>query len=39
VDETLEFARRGLLRLEATVVGLSQFNEAVQKLRRGEVAG
>jgi alcohol dehydrogenase, propanol-preferring len=39
VDETLEFARRGLLRLEATVVGLSQFNEAVQKLKNGQVAG
>jgi len=39
LDETLEFARRGLLHLKPTVVGLSQFNEAVQKLKRGEVAG
>ena len=29
----------GLLRLEPTVVGLSKFNESVQKLRNGEVAG
>ena len=39
VDETLDFAKRGKLRLKPTVVGLSQFNEAVQKLKRGEVAG
>lgn len=39
VDETLDFAKRGLLRLEPTVVGLSKFNESVQKLRNGEVAG
>jgi alcohol dehydrogenase, propanol-preferring len=57
VDETLDFARRGmcglkiilkssllrfalgLLKLEPTIVGLSQFNESVQKLRNGEVAG
>ncbi|KAH8760952.1 alcohol dehydrogenase 1 [Hyaloscypha sp. PMI_1271] len=39
VDETLDFARRGLLKLEPTVVGLSQFNEFVQKLRNGQVAG
>ncbi|KAG9231122.1 alcohol dehydrogenase 1 [Amylocarpus encephaloides] len=39
VDETLDFAKRGLLKLEPTVVGLSQWNESVQKLRRGEVAG
>jgi propanol-preferring alcohol dehydrogenase len=29
----------GLLKLEPTVVGLSKFNESVQKLRNGEVAG
>jgi hypothetical protein len=29
----------GLLKLEPTVVGLSQFNESVQKLRNGQVAG
>jgi len=39
VDETLDFARRGKLNLEATIVGLSKFDESVQKLRRGEVAG
>jgi len=39
VDETLEFARRGKLRLEPTIVGLSQWNESVQKLRNGQVAG
>jgi propanol-preferring alcohol dehydrogenase len=39
VDETLEFARRGLLKLEPTVVGLSKFNESCQKLKNGEVAG
>lgn len=39
VDETLNFASRGLLNLEATVVGLSKFNESVQKLRAGQVAG
>jgi len=39
IDETLDFARRGKLRLEPTVVGLSQFNESVQKLRNGQVAG
>lgn len=39
VDETLDFARRGKLHLEPTVVGLSKFNESVQKLRNGQVAG
>lgn len=39
LDETLDFAARGKLRLEPTVVGLSQWNDAVQKLKRGEVAG
>ncbi|KIV96991.1 hypothetical protein PV10_00801 [Exophiala mesophila] len=39
IDETLEFARRGKLRLEPTVVGLSKFNESVQKLKNGQVAG
>jgi propanol-preferring alcohol dehydrogenase len=39
IEETLDFARRGLLKLEPTVVGLSKFNESCQKLRRGEVAG
>jgi D-arabinose 1-dehydrogenase-like Zn-dependent alcohol dehydrogenase len=39
VDKTLDFARRGLLKPIYTVYGLSQFNEVVQMLRRGEVAG
>jgi propanol-preferring alcohol dehydrogenase len=57
VDETMDFARRGMiitldtrnnesltllagkLRLEPTVVGLSKFNESVQKLKNGQVAG
>lgn len=39
VDETLQFAARGKLRLQPTVVGLSKFNEAVQNLRHGRVAG
>lgn len=39
VDETLDFARRGKLRLTPTVVGLSKFDESIQKLKRGEVAG
>jgi D-arabinose 1-dehydrogenase-like Zn-dependent alcohol dehydrogenase len=39
VDETLKFAQRGLLKPIYTVYGMSQFNEAVQKLKRGEIAG
>ncbi|KNG89268.1 alcohol dehydrogenase 1 [Aspergillus nomiae NRRL 13137] len=39
VDETLEFARRGKLTLNPTVVGLSKLNESVQKLKQGNVAG
>ncbi|KAF2819311.1 hypothetical protein CC86DRAFT_460461 [Ophiobolus disseminans] len=39
VDATLKFAQRGLLKPIYTVFPLSQFNEAVQKLRRGEMAG
>ncbi|KAL1297537.1 hypothetical protein AAFC00_006109 [Neodothiora populina] len=39
VDETLDFARRGLLNLSATIVGLSKFNESVMKLKEGKVAG
>lgn len=35
----LEYARRGLLKGIAEVRGLSRFNESVQALRRGEVAG
>ncbi|CAN8104104.1 unnamed protein product [Discula destructiva] len=39
IDETLEFAKWGKLRLEPTVVGVSKWNESVQKLRNGQVAG
>lgn len=39
VDKTLDFAKRGLLKPIYTVYPLSKFNEAVQKLRRGEIAG
>lgn len=39
VDKTLDFARRGLLKPIYTVYPLSKFDEAVQKLRRGEIAG
>jgi len=39
LDETLQFAARGKLHLEPTVVGLSKFNEYVQKLKNGEIAG
>jgi len=39
VDETLQFAQRGKLRLKPTVVGLSKFNESCQALKNGKVAG
>ena len=39
VAETLEFAKRGKLRLKPTVIGLSKFNEACQALKNGKVAG
>ncbi|EXJ53860.1 alcohol dehydrogenase [Cladophialophora yegresii CBS 114405] len=39
IAETLEFARRGKLQLEPTVVGRSKFNEAVQRLKNGQVVG
>lgn len=39
VDKTLQFAKRGLLKPICTVYPLSQFNEVVQRLRRGEIAG
>ena len=39
VDKTLDFAKRGLLKPIYTVYPMSQFNEAVQKLKRGEIAG
>ena len=39
LDETLDFAARGKLSLKPTVVGLSKFNESVQKLKKGQVAG
>lgn len=39
VDKTLQFAQRGLLKPIYTVYPLSKFNDAVQALRRGEIAG
>lgn len=39
VEETLEFAKRGKLRLQPTVVGLSKWNEACQALKNGKVVG
>ncbi|ORY71491.1 alcohol dehydrogenase 1 [Pseudomassariella vexata] len=39
IDATLEFAKRGKLRLEPTIVGISKFNESVQKLKNGQVVG
>ena len=39
VDKTLDFAARGLLKPIYTVYPLSKFDEAVQKLRRGEITG
>lgn len=39
MDETLDFAKRGKLRLNPTVVGLSKFNESCQALKNGKVAG
>ncbi|KUI57498.1 Alcohol dehydrogenase 1 [Cytospora mali] len=39
IDETLDFAKRGKLHLDPTVVGLSKWNESVQKLKNGQVAG
>jgi len=39
VDKTLDFARRGMLKPIYTVYPMSQWNEAVQKLKRGEIAG
>lgn len=39
VDKTLDFAKRGLLKPIYTVYPLSRFNEAVQKLKRGEITG
>lgn len=39
VDKTLELAQQGKLRLQPEVVGLSKFNESIQRLKRGEVVG
>ncbi|KAF1972305.1 alcohol dehydrogenase 1 [Bimuria novae-zelandiae CBS 107.79] len=39
VDKTLQFAQRGLLKPICTVYPLSQFNEVVQKLKNGQIAG
>lgn len=35
----LEYAKRGLLKGVSQVRGRSEFNESVQQLRRGEIAG
>ncbi|KIW89101.1 uncharacterized protein Z519_10586 [Cladophialophora bantiana CBS 173.52] len=35
----LDFARRGKLHLDPEVVGVSQWNDSVQKLKNGQVAG
>lgn len=35
----LTVTKKGKLHLEPTVVGLSKFNESVQKLKNGQVAG
>lgn len=39
VDKTLDFAKRGLLKPIYTVFPMSKFNEAVQKLKNGQIAG
>ncbi|OQU97516.1 hypothetical protein CLAIMM_03441 [Cladophialophora immunda] len=39
IAETLDFAKRGKIHLEPVVVGMSKFNEAVQRLKNGQVAG
>lgn len=39
VDRTLDFARRGMLKPIYTVYPFSKIDEAVQKLRKGEIAG
>lgn len=38
-DAALQFAKRGKLKPIYTVYPLAKFGEAVEKLRRGEVAG
>jgi propanol-preferring alcohol dehydrogenase len=39
VNKTLEFAQRGKLHLKPEVVGVSKFNESLQRLKKGQVAG
>lgn len=39
VDTTLSFAARGLLKLQPEIVPLKDINDAVQRLRKGQVAG
>ncbi|KAI1847552.1 hypothetical protein JX266_006404 [Neoarthrinium moseri] len=39
IAATLDFAQRGKLHLKPTVVGVSKFDESIQKLRNGQVAG
>lgn len=36
---TLQYAKRGLLKPICEVRGISRWNESVQQLRRGEIAG
>ncbi|KIW14266.1 hypothetical protein PV08_07048 [Exophiala spinifera] len=39
IAATMDFAKRGKINLEPVVVGVSKFNEAVQRLKNGQVAG
>ncbi|EXJ53475.1 uncharacterized protein A1O5_13251 [Cladophialophora psammophila CBS 110553] len=39
LDMVLDFAKRGKLTYEPTVIKLSEMNDAVQKLRRGQISG
>jgi D-arabinose 1-dehydrogenase-like Zn-dependent alcohol dehydrogenase len=39
ISRSLEFAQRGLLKPVYTVYGIDELPEAVEKLRRGEIAG
>ncbi|KAH0836057.1 Alcohol dehydrogenase 2 [Fonsecaea pedrosoi] len=39
IAATLDFAKRGKIHLEPVVVGVNKFNEAVQRLKKGQVAG
>ncbi|KAL4861696.1 hypothetical protein BDV12DRAFT_203750 [Aspergillus spectabilis] len=39
VDRALKFAQQKKLRLQPEILGVSKFNEAVQRLRNGQVSG